>query len=386
MSAAACREVLRLGPARHGSTSRSTPGSCVPLLLVLGIGAAAPAAGEPDTAPAVAAADQSTLVGPAVEPGTELVEEEACDEPGSDGEALIDRFQRGVYLTVCGTASWFDGLFGTRRFDQDSDETFGRLGLFEAWDRRDDFDTRLRLRARLALPAMRNRLKLIVGRGNENQIVEGRGEDRDSPETQLPSNFRSVEDDAWLLGLGYSKQRGLRRGFDFGAGVRLRSGLDPYTKGTYRHNLLVGETIMVRLRETVFWRDSRGFGETTEIAYDQLLSPRYLFRWSNGATLAEDTKGFDWYSAFSLFQSQSERRGLAYTTFLAGETSADVRLQNYGFETRYRQRIARKWLFLELKASLTWPRYELYEEREINPGVGIGFEMYFGPVPELDMR
>jgi len=358
----------------------------VPLLLALGIGVAAPAGAEVEPAPAVDASDESTLVGPALEPGTEPAADEACDQPGSDGAALIDRLQRGVYMTVCGTASLFDGLFGTRRFDQDSDETFGRLGLFEEWDRRDDFDTRLRLRARLALPALRNRLKLVVGRGNETQIVEGRGEETNGPETQLPSNFRSVEDDAWLLGLGYSKQRGLRRGFDFGAGVRLSSGLDPYTKGTYRYNLLFGETTMVRLRETVFWRDSRGFGETSEISYDQLLSPRYLFRWSNGATLAEDTEGLDWFSALSLFQSLTERRGLAYTTFLAGETSADVRLQNYGLETRYRQRLARKWLFLELKASLTWPRYELYEEREINPGVGIGFEMYFGPVPELQMR
>lgn len=350
------------------------------------LGAAAPASAETATAPAAPGDDKSTLVGPTLAPETELGEDEACDEPGSDGAALIDRFQRGVYLTVCGTASWFDGLFGTRRFDQDSDETFGRLGLFEEWDRRDDFDTRVRLRARVALPALRDRLKLIVGRGNETQIVEGRGEETSGPETQLPSRFRQVEDDAWLLGLGYSKQRGLRRGFDFGAGVRLRSGLDPYTKGTYRYNLLFGETIMVRLRETLFWRDSRGFGETTEVSYDQLLSPRYLFRWSNGATLAEDTKGFDWYSAFTLFQSRSERRAFSYTTFLAGETSADVRLQNYGFETRYRRRIARKWLFLELKASLTWPRYELFEEREINPGVGVGFEMYFGPVPDNDMR
>ena len=46
----------------------------------------------------------------------------------------------------------------------------------------------------------------------------------------------------------------------------------------------------------------------------------------------------------------------------------------------------RKWLFVELSASVTWPREELTEDREINPGVGLGFEMYFGPVPDSQLR
>ena len=60
-------------------------------------------------------------------------------------------------------------------------------------------------------------------------------------------------------------------------------------------------------------------------------------------------------------------------------------LHNY-VSNAYRRNLARKGLFLDVSASLTWPREELEEEREINPGIGIGFEMYFGPVPDLDMR
>jgi hypothetical protein len=46
-----------------------------------------------------------------------------------------------------------------------------------------------------------------------------------------------------------------------------------------------------------------------------------------------------------------------------------VALQNYGFATRYRRQVFRPWLFLDVAASVTWPRYELYERRKTNPGV-----------------
>lgn len=306
-----------------------------------------------------------------------------CEKPGSDANAWIDRMQRGVYSSVCGSAAWFDGLFGNPRYDQDSEETFGRLGLFENYDRRDKLETRLRLRARFSLPNVENRLKLTLGRGDDQAIVEERPTDTENPQ---PANFESDSDDAWLLGLGYNKQGGLENGFDFGVGVRLSSGLDPYAKASYRHNFFFGDDTMLRFRETPFWRDSRGWGATTQLALDHLATESVLLRWNNVATVAEDTDGMEWATSTTAFHSLGKRRGISYTALLRGETEADVRIQNYGFDVRYRQNVFREWLFVEVSTSLTWPRETLAEEREINPGVGIGFEMYFGPVPEDKMR
>jgi hypothetical protein len=63
-----------------------------------------------------------------------------------------------------------------------------------------------------------------------------------------------------------------------------------------------------------------------------------------------------------------------------------VPIQNYGAEVRYRRQAFRRWLFLEFKGSVTWPRETLEEEREINPGIGVGFEMFFGPTPDSQLR
>lgn len=322
-------------------------------------------------------------VGPPLAADQPLPEAEPCTEPGSSQKALVDRVQRGIYTTVCGAAMWFDGLFGNLRYEQDTDETFGRIGLFETYDRRDRFDTRLRLRARYAFPAMKQSVRLTLGRGNEQALVEERPATTENP---LPASFQSVDDDAWLLGLGYSKQSDIEKGFDFGVGVRLRSRLDPYVKGTYRYNWVFDNENMLRFRETPFWRDTRGFGTTTQVTLDRLVGPELLLRWNNAATIAEDTKGFEWGSNVSAYKSFDRGKAISYTALVRGETSAEVPIQNYGVETRYRQRMFRKWLFLELSGSLTWPRELRVEERKINPGVGLGVEMYFGPVPELEMR
>ena len=174
--------------------------------------------------------------------------EEQCVEPGSEGTAFIDKMQRGVYLSVCGTALWFDGLFGTRRFDQDSDATFGRIGLYELWDDRDGFDTRLRLRARLALPDDGGAPAAVLRpRGREGGRRGHPARSRAAPCRAVSSE---VEDDAWLLGLGYSKQNGLTNGFDFGVGIRISTPVDPYTKGSYRRTFIFSDATALRARQT----------------------------------------------------------------------------------------------------------------------------------------
>ncbi len=327
------------------------------------------------------AAEDDPAAGPPTPPAE--VPATQCTKSGADADQWIDEVQRGVYSGVCGAAAWFDGLFGNPRYDQDSNETYGRLGLYETLDRRDNLDTRLKLRARLALPIMQNRARLTLGRGDEQELVEERPGNTENPQ---PAALQAGTDDAWLLGLGYSKQDDLENGFDFGVGVRLRFPVDPYVKATYRHNFIFDPRNMARFRETPFWRDSRGFGATTQLAFDHLVSSTLLLRWNNSGTVAEDTSGVDWGTSAAVYQSFGGRRAISYTALLRGETGADVPIQNYGVEVRYRQQVFRRWLFIDLLTSLTWPRETLDEKREINPGIGLGFEMFFGPTPDNQLR
>lgn len=349
---------------------------CLALLSVAGLAQADELPGVTDTEP------PPVIMGPPVP--AQPAGPATCRDNGNAADIWIDKFQQRVYTGVCGAALWFDGLFGNPRFDRDSTATYGRIGLMETYDRQDGLETRLRLRARYALPAFKNRLRVNFGRVEEQALIEDRP--ANNSENPQPRAFDNVQDEAWLLGLGYSRHGGLENGFDFGAGIRLDSPVDPYVKVSYSYNQVFSERTLLWLRETPFWRDSRGLGAATQATLDHLVSDRLLLRWNNIATVAEDTEGLDWSSAVSAYQYFSRRRAISYTALVHGETGAQVPLQDYGFETRYRQQVFRRWLFLQVAASVTWPREYLYEEREINPGVGIGFEMYFGPVPDLELR
>jgi hypothetical protein len=319
-----------------------------------------------------------------IEEAAENPEFNPCETSEQDEGTWLDKSQTMVYQTICGSVAWFDGFFGDRRFDQQSGSTFGRVGLSGFWDERDGFDTKFRLRARLALPQLEERASLLIGRGSDEELIEERPNVQDT----VPGNFNQVDDDSFLIGLGFRRGQGLKRGFDFSVGAKVRLPPEPYVKAAYRRAWELSDSTLFRVRPLAYWRYEEGLGGTLHLDVDHLLSKTRMVRWSNSGNISQDPEvdGVRWLSYLSLFRALSNRRALSYHLLAGGETNGEVQLQNYGFELRYRQRVLREWLFVEFLSSLTWPREFLVEERESNLGVGLGFEMYFGPVPEEQMR
>lgn len=302
-----------------------------------------------------------------------------CDE--EDKEGWLDKSHEWVYETVCVTAMWFDGFFGKGRFDERSGETYGRIGLSGFWDQRDGFDPKLRFRGTFALPALSERASLMIGKGDEQELIDERTTQFDT----IPGNFNRIEDDSFLVGLGYTGKR--QRGFKLSVGAKIRAPPEPYVKLRYRKHWSLTDSTMIGVRPIVYWKTDDKFGTTLHVDFDHLLSDKWMTRWSNYGNVAqgEEVRGLEWESSLFLFQALTNRKALTYRAMVLGETNAPEPLVNYGVEVRYRQRMFREWLFLELITSLTWPKELIEEDRDANFGVGLGFEMYFGPVPDAQM-
>jgi hypothetical protein len=45
--------------------------------------------------------------------------------------------QAALYRSMCSTAVWFDGFFGSTRFDDEYQATHGSLAVGTLWDERD---------------------------------------------------------------------------------------------------------------------------------------------------------------------------------------------------------------------------------------------------------
>ncbi len=326
-----------------------------------------------------AAGDESIRPGPADTVDRSVGDESTGATDTDDPAPLLDRTRDVVHGVVLGTAQRVDNIFGAADIDETAHVSQGQAAVGAQWDQRDGLAERLRLKARFALPAIEERLSLIIGRGDAQDIVDGTNDENIDT---LPERFNDYQDEDWLVGVGYSHDQALRRGWDFGAGIRVTSPVEPYLRATYHWNRSLGERALWRVRPRAFWQSQRGFGLSLRSTLDIATTDDSLLRfWSIFVTDQEEVEGLSWTTKLIAYQYLSKKSAASYAVYGSGETSADVSLQNYGAEFRLRRQISRDWLFMELLTSVNWPRERLDERRELNLGVGIEFEMQFGDWP-----
>ena len=304
-----------------------------------------------------------------------------CEAPSfqEDDTELLDKSQVRIEQIVYGTSRWFDGLFGQSNVECAGNVSRGYVSLGTRWDERDGAKVRARFRARVALPALSRRANLVIGRGDADRFVEGT--DDENIQT-LPDRFNDFGEQDFLLGLGYRRGGGLRKGWAFGAGVKLSIPPDPYVKARYFINPVVSGAWLWRMTPQVFWQESRSWGLSLTNSVDYAASADWMLR--SWTSLVEDgvTEGVEWTQKFTAYRNISRRSAIAYSVYGVGETDREVPIKDAGFEIRYRRRILREWFFVELLTSLSYPREFLAEERKRNIGVGIEFEMQFGAWPD----
>lgn len=285
----------------------------------------------------------------------------------------LDRSRECLHGFVSGSARWIDGLFGPRAPESEYRKASGSIAVALLWDEYGGFDPRLRFRVDLPLPQLDDRFHAFVGRVNRDEYVS----ERAPPSGAFPDR-RSFDDDQTLAGIGFSARRGKSGRFDADVGARINHSLDPYLKTSYRYEWMLGSGTLLSAKETLFWQHSEGLGLTTRIDVQRMFGPWYA-RWTTSATISQETEGTRGYSMITATRPLSDRRALVLRADLEGETNAIVPLRDIGVKAAYRKSVFREWLVMELRTSLTWPKELPTEPRKPSWGVGIGFEMYFGP-------
>ncbi len=283
--------------------------------------------------------------------------------------------QAGLYRSMCSTAVWFDGFFGSARFDDEYQATHGSLAVGALWDERDQWDPSVRFRLQVELPQMSDRFSGFVGKVDPDEFVTEQRDDFDT----LPRQFGREVDDKVLFGLGYSEHRERGGHFDASVGTSLELPTEPYAKAAYRIALPLLARNLLRLRESVFWEGSERLGATTRVDLERLFTDDLLGRWTSSATFSQETQGVRWFSQLTLYQNLHRGRALSYQVGITAESDREVPITDYGLRVIYRRSIFdREWLFLELRSSITWPRSNLLERRQADIGAGVALEMMFG--------
>jgi hypothetical protein len=301
--------------------------------------------------------------------------QDPCARRRSLRDSAIDDTRRVLAETLCRATLWFDGLFGADEHPEAARNAHGRaeVSVFNS-----DYEgTRLRgrLNARVDLPNLQERLNAFVGRDDPDDFVQDRREG-----AALRSQMRDFQrHESWLAGFGYSLPGDYRQRFDVRVGTRVSTAPKLFVQGRWRRNIEVGEASLWHLRQTVFWTNRDGFGTTSAVEYDRVLTPSLLFRLAAVGTVSERGEGLDWRTNALLFQSLPGPHAMALEGFVRGETGAEVPLREYGSRLIYRRTLRqREWLFGEAFVGYSWPRRFLEEERKGSLAIGVGLELLFG--------
>lgn len=331
-----------------------------------------------EAAPGAAHSEPTASPEPAAEaPAAESSLHDLCHQAAEGG--FIEESRRRLAETFCGAALWFDGLFGGEADVSSARAISGRVELSALHTDFDGFDYKGRLRLNYELPNLERRVRLFLGREEDDEFVA----DRQEGFAIRSSVFGLEGDEEWLAGLGYSPPGRYFNKFDVRLGGRVKSAPEIFSQLRYRQNVFVGEHDVWRFRETVFWENRDGFGSTTSLDWDRVLRRDLILRWGNVGTISEATDGLAWRSAALVYHNLARwnQAAIAGEVFVRGETDAEVSLREYGTRAIFRQPVGKPYLFGELIVGYTWPREHAGQSRDGSAMVGIGLELLFGHDP-----
>lgn len=303
---------------------------------------------------------------------------EQCRLDGTDDETRLDFARRRLHETLCGANLWFDGLFGGEADVRNARAISGRVELSGLRSESEGTELKARLRLNYDLPNLERRVRLFLDRDDADRTIADRAEG-----LAIRSAIFDVDsDDDWLAGLGWSPPGKFGSKFDLRLGAKVKSAPEVYVQGRFRANRFFGDHSVLRFRETLFWENrDDGFGATTGLDFDRVLATDRLLRVGAVGTVSQDTEGLQWRVNTILYRGLPKRRALAWQYFARGATDAEILIREYGLQVIYRRPAGKPYLFAELLAGWSWPRFYRHEARDDGPMVGFGLELQFGREP-----
>ncbi len=296
---------------------------------------------------------------------------QARSNPGRETfDTHTDYYHTLISLRIIDFADRLDRFFADDRILEETDETLIRITPSINVTERRGSTVRLSVSGRLALPYMEERWQIFVDRIGAGRDI--REEFSETPDT--------TEDDKSLFaGVRYLARETRRSRLDLDGGLRWRRGPNPFARIRGRRYIHLDPWLM-RLTQTFFWFEHRGFGMTPAVDFDRRLLEHIFFRSTSSGTWAEDSQGVDIRQQFSFVHRLSERRAVGFSAHAYGHTHPSLVMDEYGLIWRYRQRIHRDWLFLEIAPGTLFPRDRDYE---LTPTVTVKLEAFFGDIRQI---
>jgi len=261
-----------------------------------------------------------------------------------------------------------DEFFGNERYFQEHNNSVIQLDLNETLDEGGKAAFGFEGKAKLDLPAASKRFQIVL-ESNPEQKTAGEVK-KDQP--VVPT--KEIAPASYAASLRYEKAEESLWHFSSEAGIKFQFPLDPFVRIRGSYAVPIGEW-RLKMAETLFWFNTIGSGETTQFDMERVLSNPVLFRATSTATCLVLPQSCDLRQDFSIFHTLNERTALVYQASVIGTNKPQLEETAYVLLMRYRYRVHKEWIFLEVIPQLNFPKTDDFN---LNALLLMRLEVLFG--------
>jgi hypothetical protein len=262
--------------------------------------------------------------------------------------------------------SSIDGFFGDERHYQEANDSVLQLDLTRVMGYGGERRFIASGRAKVHLPIAEKRLHLLI----ETDPDKNAGVD--STQKQTPPLKKPAAPESYAAALRIEREREERWHLSADGGLQFHGlSITPFVRTRGRVTVPLEEWRM-KLAESLFWFNTIGVGQTTQLDFERPIREDLLFRSSSNASWLRDTTNFDLRQDLSVFHKLDSRSALLYQASVLGVTRPQTQVMDYVLLLVYRYRLHREWIFFELSPQLHFPK-----ERNFQPSGVLSMRLEF---------
>ncbi|GGW79229.1 hypothetical protein [Alteromonas halophila] len=285
------------------------------------------------------------------------------DNPQSERSHWLDTWQDGFTESMDYTVRQLDSFFaadGSTAYKNARAE--GRIQL--AWEprTRDIAQTDLRFRIRVQLPALENRVDLLLSdnedESQDNTIRAARDNSmRQRESTTLALRFRPDQDS--------------RLSYRVGAGRRDQL----YVKTQFQDASALSRHWAVRYDTELYYYTRDRLGAELGLSVQHVSDTENVVRLNNRFYFRDDSNDWLWRHDVQWLHPIDEKNALLFHTLVEGLSQPSYRVEEVYTGLRWRANRYREWLFFEVEPFVLWLRDESFSP---SYGVALRVEAYYG--------
>lgn len=277
----------------------------------------------------------------------------------------FDVWQRSFTDSMDFTVRQLDGLFRSddeRSFSNEEARAEGRIQF--AWEPRDGMltDTDLRFRIRVKLPALEDKVDLLLS-DNEDETQDNT--------IRAARNTDNNDRDQATIALRFRPEQDSHYSFRVGAGRRDQL----YVRGRYRDATAFTDKLSALYDSELYYYSRDRLGAEVGLAIQYDIDRKHLIRQNNRLYFRDDTNDWLWRHEINHLYAIDDQNAIVSRAMVEGLSRPNYRIEEVYAGIRWRNNTLRDWLFFEVEPFVLWLRDEDFNT---SFGVAMRVEVYYG--------